>query len=292
MVMEKNTFIDVTPPRAEPPRRSSSLPPSVRLFGDREDARSSDSSTECSTAPSALHQRHLSTDAKPFCPAVPEGGDFTYQALIVVESVRLALASHRYATRTRTCNTAQGAAIIVWIRNEHFDHKEKVLTTAKEHFLRAAETTTSTYVLGYCQRPFLPQPYGFVTQLAPMESEDGACWETYTTGFCSFGSACRRRHPPSMMWVHVVLCIEEYEVIDPFTEVPQCGVGGCFGPGAHPEDSMQELKEAGARRTLSLLTCTTAGTPASTDSAEQEAGLHPDSRDEDFTECSSTVSGQ
>lgn len=279
-VMEKNTFIDVTPPRAEPPRRTSSLPPSVRLFGDREDARSSDSSTECSTA---LHQRQLSTAAKPFCPAAPEGGDFTYQALIVVESVRLALASHRYATRTRTCNTAQGAAIIVWIRNENFDHKEKVLTTAKEHFLRAAETTTSTYVLGYCQRPFLPQPYGFVTQLAPMESESGACWETYRTGFCSFGSACRRRHPPSMMWVHVVLCIEEYEVIDPFTEVPQCGVGGYFETDAHPKDSMQELKEAGG-------TCTTAGTPASTDSAEQ-AGLHPDSRDEDFTECSSTVSG-
>lgn len=95
--------------------------------------------------------------------------------------------------------------VVLWVSAEDEWQTESLLAATKEALLRAPSERTATYVLGYLERPFAPQPSGFSGVLAKMEDKSRACWETYKKGFCCKGSACRFRHPTRPVPISVVV---------------------------------------------------------------------------------------
>jgi len=92
-------------------------------------------------------------------------------------------------------------------------HVQSVLASTKSALLQAAETSQSTYVLGYeTQDPFQDDRTGsgFTAALATMPSawKSCACWDTYTSGSCSRRKNCTWKHPGrnELQPVRVVVC--------------------------------------------------------------------------------------
>lgn len=79
-------------------------------------------------------------------------------------------------------------------------HVQSVLASTKSALLQAAETSQSTYILGYeTQNPFQDERTGsgFSAALATMPSAwaHRACWDTYTSGSCPHRKTCKWHHP-------------------------------------------------------------------------------------------------
>mmetsp|Transcript_95460 Transcript_95460/g.204841 ORF Transcript_95460/g.204841 Transcript_95460/m.204841 type:complete len:452 (+) Transcript_95460:212-1567(+) len=84
------------------------------------------------------------------------------------------------------------------------------LESAKAALLKAATTSTSTYVVGYRNSPFKDlggEGFDAVLGFVPVGHESTTCMETLEQGFCPRGSTCRWFHPSDddLAYVRVVL---------------------------------------------------------------------------------------
>jgi len=131
--------------------------------------------------------------------------DFKREVAHAVSCTQAALARTGLVS-TEVARTCQGYEIKVTMlgRPEAALQVEGLLTLAKQSLLNWAETaSSSTYVLGYCGRPFQLGVGCFVAQLGAMEDPDNACWDSYRWGCCKRGNLCRWQHPKRVIPISV-----------------------------------------------------------------------------------------
>lgn len=124
--------------------------------------------------------------------------DFRTQFLEVISAVAMALdMSGALATNTTIKETAEGWAILAPV--PAFNLRGRDLATpcalAQARLLSAAAESQNIYILGYCVRPFITQPWGFSTKLAVMLDAKEACWGLFQRGYCARGCSCQWQHP-------------------------------------------------------------------------------------------------
>lgn len=80
-----------------------------------------------------------------------------------------------------------------------------LLGCAKQALLAASEHSSSVYVLGYQQEPFVEDDLGFSVTLCDVQDTNAACWKYLETGCCRFQGRCRWHHPWCYTLVNVML---------------------------------------------------------------------------------------
>lgn len=82
---------------------------------------------------------------------------------------------------------------------------ETLVAYAKAALCEAAETTGTTYVLGYSRDAvaFPRQPQGFTAQLAVQENAKEPCWALLRYASCKYGETCCKEHPALQVPVRV-----------------------------------------------------------------------------------------
>jgi hypothetical protein len=98
-----------------------------------------------------------------------------------------------------------GAGWFINIQVKHTDNTQRILSIAKNMLLQATSASTCTYVLGYKNRPWALQPFGFTAALGAMRDESQACWDAYGKGRCRDAMTCKYAHPCCVMHASVAV---------------------------------------------------------------------------------------
>jgi len=92
------------------------------------------------------------------------------------------------------------------------DHKEHLLTLAKNALFSASSNSEILCIMGYAGKPFMENSRGIVTILGNMRDESKICWDMYMKGACSCsGDQCRWEHPSCLMPINIVLQERSYQ---------------------------------------------------------------------------------
>lgn len=156
---------------------------------------------------------------KPLAPASPNGVSHAPAAPLhaeiksVIRPIVQALQAHHPVKQVTIAEGRMGSVTTVAVElGEEAEWKGGVgrytMQMAKDLFLRTAERSQSTYVVGYELEPFSEKEDGgfqVVLGVVPYSMERMVCWETYRRGFCSCRAHCNFWHPSDDDFVPVRL---------------------------------------------------------------------------------------
>lgn len=231
-VIVKNTFLDLDEP-SPLQRRSASMPPRLRERTKSKCVDEWEGSTEASdddtstltdltrrplatvsqsalnplapawhpalnTVPTQQSTHQLNSKAKAWVPSASfELLAYRQQFSAVVAAVKETLSYSDHVLDVQATDGTQDWSLVLKVRVEDFPYTAKVLRTAQDELLRAAEQSHCVYIMGYCTKPFEQTASGFVATFGAMADESSACWDIFSKGFCrrQGQGECRWQHP-------------------------------------------------------------------------------------------------
>lgn len=126
----------------------------------------------------------------------------------VVERFRLELAANcgNLVACVESRDGPRGWTVTLYVRPELLKaHRDQLVAIAQETLLCVAHRARRVVVLGFASRPFSPMPLGFGAAIADLPEGPGACWTSFSMGFCESPSTCQRLHPKHQVGINVML---------------------------------------------------------------------------------------
>eukprot|EP00933_Yihiella_yeosuensis_P044988 TRINITY_DN40292_c0_g1_i1.p1 TRINITY_DN40292_c0_g1~~TRINITY_DN40292_c0_g1_i1.p1 ORF type:complete len:273 (+),score=57.65 TRINITY_DN40292_c0_g1_i1:343-1161(+) len=158
----------------------------------------------------------LNSHAQVYCPQVcppVQQVDPMEEFQKIASDAYNAVQSTGFVAATRISTSNFGWQIIAEVSPNLMDKKDEILSVAQAAILKGAEESSSSYVMGYRNTPFIVSPLGFSGLLGHVRDESKVCWAILQQGSCKFEGCCRYQHPEvrSTLGVMVVPAKSEEE---------------------------------------------------------------------------------